>query len=265
MHAAHSDTASASLAGATLVITRPAGTSAAFAAQARRLGADTVIVPGLSLRAAPDAANTRAALSAARGAWMWIFTSPAAVRFAFHSVPDLDIAAPAKAICVGPGTARALAHRGVHAVIPHASMDSAGLLALPELVDVRGRRVVLVCAPNGRDMISVELQRRGAAVDVIHVYQRVAPRLTRHHFKALENACEPLIALLSSGTALAHLVALLPPPLLQRLCGQTLIVSSARLAALARQSGFENIVEAASAMSDDLLDAAAKALARHRL
>ncbi len=234
----HFDTASTPLAGATLVITRPVGMSATFAARARALGGATIVVPGLSLRAAADATTARAALHAASAARIWIFTSPAAVRFAFPLAPDLAIAARARVLCVGPGTARALARRGVRALTPRTSSDSEGLLALPELAEVRGQRVALVCAPNGRDMISQQLRQRGAQVDAIHVYQRAAPRLTRHHFNALANASAPL---------------------------QTLVVSSARLAALARESGFVNIVEAASAIPDDLLEAAAKALARHRL
>ncbi len=261
----HFDTASAPLAGATLVITRPVGMSAAFAARARALGGDTVIVPGLSLRAAPDAISARAALLAARDAHTWIFTSPAAVRFAFRLAPDLTIAAPAHVVCVGPGTARALARCGVHALVPRTSSDSEGLLALPELAAMRGHRVALICAPNGRDMLAGQLRQRGARVDAIHVYRRAAPRLTRRHFEALANASAPLITLLSSGAALAHLADSLPAPLWLRLRQQTLVASSARLAALAHERGFEDVVEAASAMPNDLLEAAARVLSRHRL
>lgn len=261
----HFDTASAPLAGATLVITRPVGMSAAFAARARALGSATVIVPGLSLRAAPDAAGARAALIAARDAHTWIFTSPAAVRFAFRLAPDLTIAPPAHAVCVGPGTARALGRYGVHALVPHSSSDSEGLLALPELAAVHGQRIALVCAPNGRDLLALQLRQRGARVDAIHVYQRAAPHLTRRHFDALANASAPLITLLSSGAALAHLAELLPAPLWQRLRQQTLVASSGRLAALARERGFEDVAEAASAMPNDLLEAAARVLSRHRL
>ena len=253
------------LAGATLVITRPAGTSAAFVARARARGGDALVVPGLSLRAAADAPAVRAALHAARTAQAWIFTSPAAVRFAYSLAPDLTIAPPPRAICVGSGTARALALHGVRAIAPCASSDSEGLLALPELADVRGRRIALVCAPGGRDLIAAELQRRGALVEAIHVYQRRAPRLTRRHFEALARAPDPLITLVSSGAALTHLVALLPAPLLTRLRQQTMVVSSARLGALARGYDFEHIFEAPSALPDDLLEAAGKALARHRL
>ena len=265
MHIPHFDTGSAPLAGATLIITRTVGMSAAFAARARALGGNPVVVPGLTLRAATDATAARAALHAAHDAQVWIFTSPAAVRFAFQLAPDLTIDASSLAVCVGPGTARALGRYGVQALVPQTSSDSEGLLALPDLAEMRGRRVALLCAPNGRDLITAQLRQRGAQVDAIHVYQRAVPRLTRRHFEAIENSPGPLILLLSSAAALNYLSALIPAPVWQRLQRQTLVASSARLAALADAGGFENIVEADSAMPDDLLKAAARALARHRL
>jgi uroporphyrinogen-III synthase len=98
---------------------------------------------------------------------------------------------------------------------------------------VRARRIALVGAPGGRDLIAPTLRRRGANVETIHVYRRVPPRLTRRHFDALAAARDPLITLVSSGEALTHLVTLLPPPALARLRTQILVVSSARLAASA--------------------------------
>jgi hypothetical protein len=47
--------------------------------------------------------------------------------------------------------------------------------------------------------------------------------------------------------------------------GQIIVVSSARLVAVARESGFGEIVQARSAAPRDLLGAAEAALARHRL
>jgi uroporphyrinogen-III synthase len=140
-----------------------------------------------------------------------------------------------------------------------------GRLELPELAHVRGRRIALVGAPGGRDLIAPALRRRGAKVEAIHVYRRVPPRLTQRHFDALALAPDPLITLVSSGEALAHLVALLPPPQLARLRAQILVVSSARLAALARTHAFAEIALARSAAPRDLFSAAAAALARHRL
>lgn len=253
------------LAGATVIVTRPAGTAMSFVARIRARGGRPIVLPGLSLRSTDDAQRVAAHLRTARAADAWVFTSPAAVRFAFRITPTLRIAARGHVFGVGAGTLRALMRHGIRGIAPNERSDSEGLLALPELADVRGRRIALVGAPGGRDLIATTLRKRGAGVEAIHVYERVPPRLTRRHFDALARASDPLITLISSGEALANLVALLPAGLLARLRRQTLIVSSARLAALARENGFENIRVAASALPGDLLDAAQAALARHRL
>ncbi len=253
------------LSGATVIVTRPVGTATALLASARVRGAGALALPGLSLRRSMQPTVAHALVEAARVAQAWIFTSPNAVRFAFTSASGLHLPASARVFGVGRGTQRALARRGVAAVVPTERSDSEGLLALPDLADVRGWRIALVGAPGGRDLISGTLRQRGATVEPLHVYERRAPRLSRRHFDALARAPSPLLTLLSSAAALANLTILLPPPVLARLRHQPLIVSSPRLAALAREYGFEDVVEAASALPRDLLAAAAHALARHRL
>ena len=253
------------LAGAGIVITRPAGTGAAMAARVRALGGRALSLPGLSLRAVSDAAAAVDGLRGARDAQIWIFSSPAAVRFAFRLLPSLRIPRRARVFGVGAGTSLALARRGVRAMVPEERSDSEGLIALPELASIRGQRVVLVGAPGGRDLIAPALRRRGARVQHVHVYRRERPRLTQRHFDAFAGARNPLITLLSSAEALVNLVALVPRALLARLRGQIVVVSSARLALAARSQGFTEIVQAKSALARDLIAAAQTSIARHRL
>jgi uroporphyrinogen-III synthase len=259
---------SAPLAGTTVILTRPVGGAASLHKEVQIRGGDAVNLPGLSLRLPSDPQGAARSLFAEAEAEVgagWIFASPAAVRFAFRLVPALRVSGHASAFGVGIGTQRALARHGIRAIVPDDRSDSEGLLVLPELADVRGQRFALIGAPGGRDLIAPTLRERGAQVESIHVYERRPPRLTRHHFDALAGAADPLITLISSGEALANLVALLPPPLLARLRHQLLVVSSVRLEALAHEHGFEDVLVAVSAAPDDLLDAAGRALARHRL
>jgi uroporphyrinogen-III synthase len=250
-------------AGATIVITRPVGEGVSLARSVRASGGTPVLLPGLALRAlASDAARTALAGLARNHAA--IFTSPAAVRFAFDLRPSLRVARET-AFALGAGTARALARHGIEALIPPERSDSEGLLAMHEFAHVRGRRIALIGAPGGRNLIAPVLRRRGAKVEAIHVYRRVAPRLTSRHFDALDAARDPLIMLASSAEALANLVALLPAPQIERLRGQIVVVSSARLAVAARAQGFVEVVLARSAAPRDLLAAAEAALAHHRL
>lgn len=255
------------LAGCTVVVTRPAGTSNALLRRVRALGGAAVALPGLALRACRDADAdiARAALAGAATADLCLFTSPAAVRFAFQLAPAFALRRGQAACGVGAGTQRALARHGVTAFAPRERSDSEGLLALPELAAVRGQRVALIGAPGGRGLLAATLRQRGAEVVAIHVYTRVPPRLHRRHFDALARAVDPLVMPLSSAEALDNLVALLPPPLLARLRRQSVVASSARLAALAAEHGFDHVTEAASALPEDLLAATRKVLAQHRL
>ncbi len=254
MHRAHTQP----LAGASVIVTRPSPSAAAQVRAARALGAQVVRLPGLALRPIADRAGTARALAAARRADAWIFTSPAAVRFAFRLVPTLRLRRSLRVYAVGAGTARALARRGVDAVHPRDRQDSAGLLALPDLHALRDRHVVLVDAPGGRDLIGPTLARRGARVERVPVYERVAPRLDARHWRALAAAPRPWLTLLSSGEALAHLLATVPAGLAGRWRAEQLVVSSERLAAIAARHGFGHVCVAASAGSADLLGAACR-------
>ena len=253
------------LSGASLVVTRAPGTSASLARGIRAAGGRVVLLPGLALRASADHATMRAAIREVPRFDAWIFTSPAAVRFGLPLVGALKKRARARVFAIGEGTARALARHAIVATIPPDRADSEGLLALPELKAVRGQRIALVGAPGGRDLIAPTLRRRGARIDAVHVYRREPSRLNARHFDALDAAPDPLITLLSSGEALSNLVAAVPARLLTRLRAQALVVSSARLVALAREHAFAQIVAARSAIPRDLLAAASSALSRHRL
>lgn len=259
----HSATA---LAGATLVLTRVGDHASALRKRIERAGGRVVCVPGLSLRATPDpAALQRKAEGVMESADALVFTSPTAVRFLFRLLPASSLAPNARIFAIGAGTRRALARHRVAALAPEGRSDSESLLALPELANVHGWRIALVGAAGGRDLLAATLTARGAQVEPLHVYQRAQPHLDRRHFDALAQAADPLVMLVSSAAALANLTELLPADLLARLRAQALVASSARIAALAREKGFIQVGVAASALPDDMLDGAQKALARHRL
>jgi uroporphyrinogen-III synthase len=244
-----------SLDGRTVVITRPAGTGSPMARRVRRMGGVPLLLPGLSLRAAESPDDAAQALHAALGDDLLIFTSPAAVRFAAKLAP---LHTHADVLAVGQGTARALRRHGVDAGVPVASQDSEGLLAHPALIELQGRRVSLIGAPGGRGMLRVELPARGAQLREVHVYRRGAPRWQRRQLVAVTELSPDARVLLSSAEALDNLRQGLPSPLFAQLTGAVAIVSSARLAEAARDAGFERVVVADSALSENLLVAAAR-------
>lgn len=241
------------LAGTRIAITRPAGTAAALARRIRALGGTPLSLPGSSLHAsdAPDVACT--ALREALAADVAIFTSPAAVRFGARLC---DLRTRARVLAPGRGTADALHRAGVHDVTHPDREDSEGLLALPELRDVRGKRVALIGAAGGRGLLERELTARSAAVVQAHVYRRTPPRLDRRHVDALlHDPHAPLFVLLTSAQALGNILEHLPPVARRALLAGTAVASSERLADAARKAGFARTLRSNSAHAADLLAA----------
>jgi uroporphyrinogen-III synthase len=213
-------------------------------------------VPGLSLRATEDATAVDAALRRALDGDVVVFTSPAAVRFAADVLP---LATRATVIAVGRGTARALKTASVpDARFPENSQNSEGVLGLPELATVAGKRIALVGAPGGRGLIHEQLALRGALLEDIHVYHRVAPRIDRRHIDPLLKLSRRSAVLLSSAEALDHLRRALIAPAWRKLVQAVAVVSSDRLRDIAMEAGFERVAVARSALPADLLQAAAE-------
>lgn len=242
--------------GRTVVITRPSGTASSLAREVRRRGGSPLLLPGLSLHGADRPTEAAAALDAALGDDLLIFTSPAAVRFAARLV---SLRTRATVFAVGQGTARALRRHGVQAPLaPALRQDSEGLLEHPLLAEPRGLRVALIGAPGGRGVLRATLAERGVHLREVHVYQRGMPRWQARHFRALEQLPGDACVLLSSAEALGNLQQGLPARAWAQLLAADAVASSERLAEAARSAGFSRVRLAASALSADLLEAAAR-------
>lgn len=246
------------LAGCTLVVTRPRPGADALSRHLRQRGAVVVRLPGQIVRGDPDF-DWPAALRQAADIDGWIFVSPSAV---LHAARLFDAGLRGDVIAVGAGTARALHRRGLSPTAPHDRQNSEGLLALPMLADVRGRRIAVIGAPGGRGLIAAELRRRGAEVTSWNVYRREAPRWTVRQLAALDAASTPLLTLLSSAETLDRLVHDLPATAWARLRDAHWIASSQRLAVALRQVGADRIAVAASAGTRDMTNAAIRVTKR---
>jgi uroporphyrinogen-III synthase len=106
---------------------------------------------------------------------MAIFVSANAVEYGGR--PNRPWPSQVRVYAPGQGTAEALAQAGIpDARMPQTSWDSEGLLELPELADVRGKRIVIFRGEGGREFLGNSLRARGAIVDHVPCYRRVAPQ-----------------------------------------------------------------------------------------
>lgn len=232
---------------------RPVGGHAALRRAVAREGGRLLALSPWKL-VANENTRARASLAQALAAQRVVFTSPMAVRAAAALQP-LRAKRGQAWFAVGSGTAATLRRAGIDTVASPARMDSEGLLALPGLRELHGTTIGLVTAPGGRGRIEAALYRRGAQVLRADVYARVpvppSPRAIAA-LRALRG--RPWLALSSSG-ALSRLFLVLPDDARRALQRARVAAASARLAAVARQAGFEDIAVAASARPADLVAA----------
>lgn len=219
---------------------RPRGQHQPLRDAARRAGHALIALSPMRIVVHDDAA-TRAALHEALDADAIVFTSPNSVTAAKALRP---LAPRGAVLAIGEGTAQALRRAGVRDVQRPARMDSEGLLDLPVLADVAGRRIGIVTAPGGRDALAPALRARGASVVRADVYAREPCGLPRTGLRALRGASGRLALALTSGEALDHAVAQLEPADLARLRTARVVAASARLAAHAARLGFVDVVTA---------------------
>lgn len=253
------DPDNALLAGWQLISLRPSGDHAPLRHAAARYGARVVGLSPWRLRLRDDAL-TRTALREALQAERIVFTSPAAVKAA-AALRRLRARMGHTWFAVGEGTAAALRRAGVAQVLAPSRMDSEGLLALPELQRLHGSALGLVTAPGGRGAIAPALAARGARVLRCDVYERVPIAWTPAALARLRALSMPYALALSSGDALQLCLNTLPPELADKLRRARAVAASERLAQLAREAGFRDVIVADSARPTDLAAAAARAAA----
>ena len=241
-----------------LVSLRARGDHRGLRRAAARHGGGLLALPPWTLRPRQDA-SSRQRLADVLQAPVLVFTSPAAVRAA-AGLHTLRPGPGQHWLAVGAGTAAALRRAGAGTVQAPSRMDSEGLLALPALA--AAREVGLVTAPGGRGMLTPALEARGATVMRADVYDRVPLPLATAAIDRLLALDAPAALALSSGEALQQVLAQLPAPAAASLRRTTAVAASERLAALARASGWSQVVVAGSPRPGALAAAAAHAFSR---
>lgn len=252
----------APLQGWTVLSLRPRGQHGGLRAAASRSRARLLALSPFAIEPLADQ-HHRETLKQALAADLVVWTSPNAVRAA-AALQSLE-AWPGQAwLAVGSGTRRALLRAGITARAP-SRMDSEGLLAMPELQDLRDRSIGLVTAPGGRGLLAPSLSARGAQVIRADVYARRPVTITARALSALDAALmaspQRVLLVVSSQDALQQLLSARPPHRHIALADIAVVAASQRLAEFARSAGFQHVAIATSAAPSALLQAAASAFA----
>lgn len=241
------------LAGRGVLVTRPAAQAETLcrlieAAGGRAIRFSTVVIEPVM--------NPEAARALASRNWdLILFISRNAVEHALPLFPHQCLPAGPRLGVVGTATARALTVAGrAPDLMPAGRCDSESLLALAELQDLNGRRVLIVRGVGGRGLLGDTLVERGARLAYAEVYRRalpvteVTPLLTRWRR-------DVQLATATSGEVLDNLVTLLGEKGRDLLINTPLIVVSRRTGRTATGLGFVRVELADGASDAAILDA----------
>ncbi len=240
VHALQSPPAAAGpLAGVGVLVTRPVRQAAPFAGRLAALGAAPIVFPAIAILPPDATAPLRAAFAALAGYDAAVFVSANAVEHGLPSPGTWPQRLPAYA--PGPGTAEALAAAGIADVrMPTTSYDSEGLLALPELQAMAGRRVLVLRGEGGRELLAETLRARGATVDCVACYRRACPTDGTGLIEVFA-AGRVAAVTVTSGEGIDNLWALVDAPTRARWRGLPTFAPHPRIAAHARSLALQVI------------------------
>jgi len=234
------------LRGAGILITRPARQAAGLARAIAALGGRPFIFPAMVILP-PD--DRRALNKAQRELSSYDYAVFVSANAAEYGVGDAA-AWPQELIAFapGPGTAAALAAVGVTNVrVPATSMDSEGMLALPEFQKVSGKRVVIFRGGGGRELLGETLASRGASIDYVDCYRRARPESGAAGLEEALREGRIDAVTLTSSEGLDNLWHILGTEARKRFAAIPAFVPHARIAQRARELGVSRPIVTAPA------------------
>ena len=198
-----------------IVITRPIAQAAPLAQRLQTLGYTVELFPLLEIEALPAgsqmAQDFESALQTLNDFAVVAFVSPNAI----HAVFDSGLQWPqhiALAV-VGEGSKAALAEYGItpesytiYCPTHPLRQDSETLLQEIDFQALKGKKVLIVRAESGRELLSEALENHGILVQKVVAYRRLAPVLTEAKATQLARLLNiPAIWIISSSEALRTL------------------------------------------------------------
>lgn len=240
-----------------VLVTRPAGEAAAvLCASLQAAGYAPHCQPLLELQPlATLDASRRQKLLALDLYQHVIFISTNAVRFGMERIEDYWPQLPSGLnwYAIGAATAAKLERYGIKAITPGSNMHSEGLLAVPQLRDVQDQRVLVIKGEGGRDTLARELTQRGARVDELPCYRRTRPSLSGGALARQLVEGNIAVIMISSGEGLENMRVLLSPAETTNFKHLCIIVPSQRVARMAQEAGFDQVVTAENASDAAML------------
>jgi uroporphyrinogen-III synthase len=247
--------ASRSLAGVRVLVTRPRDQAENLARLIEACGGEAIRFPVIEIVEPQNTQAIQAVIDRLKEFSLAIFISPNAVNRAMKRIqahgglpPGLRIA------CVGQGSARELKNFEVeNLIVPPDRFDSEGLLAMPELNAVKGKRIVIFRGEGGRELLGDTLKSRGAEIEFAECYRRVRPNADATPLLRRGEHGEIDIVSVTSVDGLHNLFDMVGEAGQRWLIRTPIVVVSERMAKVCREWGFNTEPRLASPASDEAI------------
>ena len=239
--------------GRRVVVTRARAQASGFAATLRGLGAEVVELPAIRIEPLIESEEVQKVAGALGIYELVCLTSPNGVRLLFEAMEnggaDARALAGVTVAAIGPGTARALAERGVLADVVPERFVAEGLIDALEDHEGAGARVLVARAAEARDVLTDALRERGAEVDAVALYETVREQPEPD---AIEAAREADYVTFTSASTVRNLREALDGELP---AGARVVSIGPITSAAAREAGIDVAVEASRHDVDGLIEA----------
>lgn len=197
-------------AGMTVVVTRASHQSESLSDRLKELGAAVELFPLLEIAPPSDWSPVDQTISQLEEYNWIIFASVNAVNFFLQRVSTIKGSSaslgPASLATIGPITKDALEKYLHHAQYHPAEYIAESFVAeFPEIENLQGKRILWPKASVGRRLIQEQLEKAGATVDAVEVYQSLLPKeaavLAKEFEILIERATIDVITFASAQTA----------------------------------------------------------------
>jgi uroporphyrinogen-III synthase len=243
-----------------IAITRPIEQAKKLAALIEQAGGTPILFPLIEITPLIDCSEFESVISNIETYDWAIFISSNAVQNGMPRIIKNGLPANLKFAAIGPVTASELQSFGAKLVLTPLShvqhgdenkvrFDSESLLALPEMQDVKDKKIMIIRGVGGRDVLAETLKARGAQVTFAECYQRINPQTDCDLLAQLWRDKKLHGIVVTSSEAMRYLLDLAES--VDWLKHVTLFVSHARIAELPLQIGLN--VAVADAPGDDAM------------
>ena len=238
-----------SLAGMSVVITRPSLQSKSIHKCLADLGAKPILFPCIEIISLDCQSAIQALPVNMQEIDIFVFVSSNAVSCGMAQITALNnqIKTSKTFAAVGQATSQSLRQVGVQKILaPEPSFDSEQLLLLPELTSAQGKTVLIIKGEDGRTLIQDTLTRRQAKVYTLNVYRRQLPANSN------PNVLRPPIDAIffTSSEIVENMLQLVPASSLGTVLQSQSITGHPRIAAKVTSLGFQKLPIIAANPSD---------------